>query len=128
VSENDWKDYEEILQDTAVTERLLLKENGKRELSFPSLKMAEFFAGLYLGRYCDERVVHELQPQIGMGEWNNIWRFVAELPETSDGDGRFVGQPNSLPLQSAGIVCRAKLGEAAADRVNVPGMAGFDAK
>ncbi|MFN9041605.1 MAG: hypothetical protein ACK5YO_35275, partial [Planctomyces sp.] len=58
--------------------------------------MAEFFAGLYLGRYCDERVVHELQPQIGMGEWNNIWRFVAELPETNDGDGRFVGQPNSL--------------------------------
>ncbi|MFN5075295.1 MAG: hypothetical protein ACK5MO_06850, partial [Planctomyces sp.] len=96
VSENDWKGYEEILQDTSVTEHLLLKENRKRELSFPSLKMAEFFAGLYLGRYCDERVVHELQPQIGMGEWNNIWRFVAELPETSDGDGRFVGQPNSL--------------------------------
>ncbi len=96
VSENDWKGYEEILQDTSVTEHLLLKENRKRELSFPSLKMAEFFAGLYLGRYCDERVVHELQPQIGMGEWNNIWRFVAELPETNDGDGRFVGQPNSL--------------------------------
>jgi hypothetical protein len=96
VSENDWKDYEEILQDTAVTERLLLKENVKRELSFPSLKMAEFFAGLYLGRYCDERVVHELQPQIGMGEWNNIWRFVAELSETSDGDGHSVCQPNGL--------------------------------
>ncbi|MEY3173216.1 MAG: hypothetical protein RLZZ436_1130, partial [Planctomycetota bacterium] len=82
VGEKDWEQYEEILQDTSVTERLLLKENAKRELSFPSLKMAEFFAGLYLGRYCDERVIQELQPEIGRGEWNNVWRFVAELPET----------------------------------------------
>ena len=45
--------------------------------------MADFFAGLYLGSYCDERVLHELRPEIGRNEWNNVWRCVAELPETS---------------------------------------------
>ncbi|MFN9034661.1 MAG: hypothetical protein ACK5YO_00075, partial [Planctomyces sp.] len=73
-----------------LTDHVLLKENAERELSFPSLKMAEFFAGLYLGRYCDERVMRELQPEIGKGEWNNVWRFVAELPETTDSSGKTV--------------------------------------
>jgi formylglycine-generating enzyme required for sulfatase activity len=77
---------------------LLLKENAERELSFPSLKMAEFFAGLYLGRYCDERVIQELQPEIGRGEWDNVWRFVAELPETTDSSGQSVCSPGSLCL------------------------------
>jgi formylglycine-generating enzyme required for sulfatase activity len=84
----DWERCRKILQATYLTDHLLLKENAERELSFPSLKMAEFFAGLYLGRYCDERVIQELQPEIGRGEWNNVWRFVAELPETTDSSGK----------------------------------------
>ena len=86
----------QILQATYLTDHLLLKENAERELSFPSLKMAEFFAGLYLGRYCDERVIQELQPEIGKGEWNNVWRFVAELPETTDSSGKTVCNAASL--------------------------------
>ncbi|MEN9555581.1 MAG: hypothetical protein RLZZ232_1867 [Planctomycetota bacterium] len=86
----DWDRCKQILQATYLTDHLLLKENAERELSFPSLKMAEFFAGLYLGRYCDERVMRELRPEIGKGEWNNVWRFVAELPETTDSSGKTV--------------------------------------
>ncbi|MFM8723987.1 MAG: hypothetical protein ACKON9_02570, partial [Planctomycetaceae bacterium] len=96
VNDKDWERCEQILQDTSVTEHLLLNENGSRELSFPSLKMAEFFAGLYLGRYCDERVIKELQPEIGRDEWNNVWRFVAELPETTDSDLRPASRTASL--------------------------------
>ena len=95
-SQEDWERCSKILLDTYLTEHLLLKENGKHELSFPSLKMAEFFAGLYLGRYCDERVIKELQLEIGRGEWNNVWRFVAELPETTNSSGRSACTPNSL--------------------------------
>ncbi|MFM7169106.1 MAG: formylglycine-generating enzyme family protein, partial [Planctomycetaceae bacterium] len=58
--------------------------------------MAEFFAGLYLGRYCDQRVIKELQPEIGRGEWNNVWRFVAELPETMNSSGQPACEPDSL--------------------------------
>jgi len=91
-----WERCSKILVDTFLTEHLLLKENAPRELSFPSLKMAEFFAALYLGRYCDERVISELQPQIGLGEWDRVWRFVAELPETTNRQGNPVAVPASL--------------------------------
>ncbi len=94
----DWERYRKMLEATYLTDHLLLKENAERELSFPSLKMAEFFAGLYLGRYCDERVIQELQPEIGRGEWDNVWRFVAELPETTDSSGQSVCSPGSLCL------------------------------
>jgi hypothetical protein len=92
----DWERCRKILEATYLTDHLLLKENAERELSFPSLKMAEFFAGLYLGRYCDERVIQELQPAIGSDEWNNVWRFVAELPETTDSYGQTVCNPVSM--------------------------------
>ncbi|MFM7863830.1 MAG: hypothetical protein ACKPHU_06430, partial [Planctomycetaceae bacterium] len=95
-SNADWERCSKILVDTYLTEHLLLKENGKRELSFPSLKMAEFFAGLYLGRYSDDCVIKELQPEIGGGEWNNVWRFVAELPETTNSSGHSACEPDSL--------------------------------
>ncbi|MFM7831215.1 MAG: hypothetical protein ACKPJD_05465, partial [Planctomycetaceae bacterium] len=58
--------------------------------------MAEFFAGLYLGRYCNQRVIKELQAEIGGGEWNNVWRFVAELPETTNSSGHSACEPDSL--------------------------------
>ncbi|MFO0223048.1 MAG: NACHT domain-containing protein, partial [Planctomyces sp.] len=93
---DDWQICSDILVDTSLTEHLLLKENAERVLSFPSLKMAEFFAALYLGRYCDERVISELQPEIGNGKWDNVWKFVAELPETTNRQGDPVAVPASL--------------------------------
>ena len=91
-----WKRFDEILRDTCLTEHLLLKENHDRELSFPSLKMTEFFAAVWLACHCDESVQKELQPWSGNQQWDNVWKLVAEMPETTTGEGNSVCQPASL--------------------------------
>jgi formylglycine-generating enzyme required for sulfatase activity len=94
--ESSWTRYSEILRDTYLTEHLLLRENDERELSFPSLKMTEFFAAVWLGCHCSENVQTELQPWIGNEQWSNVWKLVAEMPETTDGSGKSVCNLASL--------------------------------
>lgn len=92
----EWDRCSRILRETYLTEHLLLKENSEQELSFPSVKMTEFFAGVYLGRYCTDTVTPELSAHIGDEKWNNVWQFVAELPETTDQEGQSASFPDAL--------------------------------
>ena len=95
-TDGEWDRCSKILRETYLTEHLLLKENREQELSFPSLKMLEFFTAVYLARYASSSVVSELTPHIGDEKWNNVWRFVAELPETTDQDGQPASRADSL--------------------------------
>ncbi len=96
LDDKKWGRYSEILRDTYLTEHLLLKENDEKELSFPSLKMTEFFAAVWLACHCEHSVQTELEPWSGNEQWSNVWKLVAEMPETTSRNGNSVCNHVSL--------------------------------
>ncbi|MBS0202904.1 MAG: SUMF1/EgtB/PvdO family nonheme iron enzyme [Planctomycetes bacterium] len=81
-SEDEWNRCLELLQDTHFTDRsMLLSETGVNpELSFRSLKMMEFAAGVYLAQFATTSIRSELAPQVGDSLWYWPFRFALELP------------------------------------------------
>jgi formylglycine-generating enzyme required for sulfatase activity len=80
-TEAQWDRCDTILQDTYLTDHSVLKENSDQELSFPSLRMLEFFAGVYLARYATAGLGADVGPHIGDDRWYWPWRFAIELDE-----------------------------------------------
>jgi formylglycine-generating enzyme required for sulfatase activity len=127
-SPEKWPEYESLVQEVVVSDRSLLEANDRENLSFRSLKMLEFFAGVYLARFARDRwrtrvstegaylsdaerqTSHEnfraeLTPFVGSEQWYWPWRFAIELPEMQTRDGAPVH--NDLALgQSLGALLR----------------------
>jgi hypothetical protein len=95
-SEDAWQRCERLMQNTLLTDRCLLQDNDSQNLSFRSLKMLEFFAGLYLGAWADESIVEALRPFIGSEQWFWPWRFAIELEHMQFSDGDPVHDDDAL--------------------------------
>lgn len=82
--QKEWDACAAILENTELTDRSILESNGKRHLSFRSLKMLEFFAGWYLSNVTSEDDLTVVQRQVGKETWYWPWRFALQLADSSE--------------------------------------------
>ena len=93
---DQWERYDKLLRESLTSGSAVFRRYSVKELSFPSQKSMEFFAGLYLARYADDSAIQQLLPLIGHHQWNEVWTFTIEMPLTTNAEGEALHNVDSL--------------------------------